>query len=65
MLQIGYIRQNTELVKEKLGIKNFPDLSIIDKLLETDEQVRKLKTETENLQAGINAASKEIGMLMG
>ena len=65
MLQIGYIRQHKALVKEKLAVKNFSDLSIIDKILEADEQLRKLKTETEALQAGINAASKEIGMLMG
>jgi seryl-tRNA synthetase len=65
MLQISYIRQNTALVKGKLTIKNFADLALVDQLLETDEQVRKLKTETEALQAGINAASKEIGMLMG
>jgi seryl-tRNA synthetase len=65
MLQISYIRQHTALVKERLAVKNISDLSVIDKLLETDEQVRKLKTETESLQAGINAASKEIGMLMG
>ncbi|HMK03525.1 MAG TPA: serine--tRNA ligase [Ferruginibacter sp.] len=65
MLQISYIRQNTALVKEKLAIKNFTDLSLVDKLLEADEQLRKLKTETETLQSGINAASKEIGMLMG
>ena len=65
MLQISYIRQQTALVKEKLAIKNFGDISIVDKLLQTDEQVRKLKTETETLQAGINTASKEIGMLMG
>ncbi|MEO6252283.1 MAG: serine--tRNA ligase [Ferruginibacter sp.] len=65
MLQISYIRQHTALVKEKLAVKNISDLSIIDKLLETDEQVRRLKTETEILQAGINTASKEIGMLMG
>ena len=65
MLQISYIRQNTALVKEKLSLKNFSDLSVIDKILETDEQLRKLKTATENMQAGINAASKEIGMLMG
>lgn len=64
MLQINYIRQNAALVKEKLAVKNFVDLSVVDKLLETDDQVRKLKTETEALQAGINAASKEIGMLM-
>ena len=65
MLQISYIRQNAELVKEKLEVKNFDDLVIVDRLLETDEALRKLKTETETLQASINAASKEIGMLMG
>lgn len=64
MLQIGYIRQHTALVKEKLAVKNFSDLSIIDRLLLTDDEVRKLKSETESLQAGINMASKEIGMLM-
>lgn len=65
MLQIGYIRQQPTLVKEKLAVKNFGDLQIIDRLLKTDEQVRSLKSETESLQAGINLASKEIGMLMG
>ncbi|HMI77872.1 MAG TPA: serine--tRNA ligase [Ferruginibacter sp.] len=65
MLQISYIRQNTALVKEKLAIKNFTDLALVDKLLEADEQLRKLKTETETLQSSINSASKEIGVLMG
>ncbi len=65
MLQISYIRQHTASVKEKLAIKNYSDIFLVDKLLETDEQVRKLKTESEALQANINAASKAIGMLMG
>ncbi len=65
MLQISYIRQNTALVKEKLAVKHFGDLSLVDAILELDEQVRKLKTESEALQANLNAASKEIGMLMG
>jgi seryl-tRNA synthetase len=65
MFQISYIRQNTALVKEKLAVKHFGDLLIVDKILDTDEQVRKLKTETEAIQAVINAASKEIGILMG
>ncbi len=65
MLQINYIRQNTALVKEKLGIKYFAEVSVVDRILEADEQVRKLKTESEALQATINAGSKEIGMLMG
>ena len=65
MLQLNYIRQNTALVKERLGVKNFADGNLIDRILASDEQVRKLKNETESLQATINASSKEIGILMG
>ncbi len=65
MLQISYIRQNTAAVKERLGIKHFGDLYVVDAVIALDEQVRKLKVESESLQATMNAASKEIGMLMG
>jgi len=65
MLQISFIRQHIELVKEKLGVRYFNDISIVDKVVELDEQLRKLKVETETLQAEMNAASKEIGFLMG
>jgi seryl-tRNA synthetase len=64
MLQINYIRQNAALVKEKLAKKNFGDKGLVDRMIETDEQVRKLKIETEGLQAAMNVASKEIGLLM-
>ncbi len=65
MLQAGFIRQNINLVKERLAIKNFAELAAVDKIVNADEQLRKLKVETETLQATMNAASKEIGMLMG
>jgi seryl-tRNA synthetase len=65
MLQINFIRQNVELVKERLGVKNFSDLSLVDRVVELDEEVRRLKVESETLQASMNAASKEIGMLIG
>jgi seryl-tRNA synthetase len=65
MLQINYIRQNAAQVKERLAVKNYGDITLVDRLLEADEQLRKLKTGTEALQASINSASKEIGMLMG
>ncbi|HMG81748.1 MAG TPA: serine--tRNA ligase [Ferruginibacter sp.] len=64
MLQINFIRQNIDLVKERLSVKNFSDLSLVDKVVELDEQVRKLKVESEAIQAQMNTASKEIGMLM-
>ena len=65
MLQISYIRQNIDLVKKQLGVKNFANLSLVDELVQLDEELRRQKTTTETLQATMNAASKEIGMLMG
>ncbi len=64
MLQINYIRQHIDLVKERLGVKHFSNLSAVDKIVELDEQLRKVKVESETLQASLNAASKEIGILM-
>src|SRR5437762_12611938 len=64
MLQLQIIRQNPECVKERLGVKNFTDSNIIDIILELDERIRKLKTETETVQAQMNATSKEIGLLI-
>ena len=65
MLQISYIRQNTDLVKQQLKVKHFADISMVDELLQLDEELRRQKISTETLQAGMNAASKEIGILMG
>jgi seryl-tRNA synthetase len=65
MLQVSFIRQNIEAVKERLQHKNFADSSIVDKIVALDEEVRKLKVESETLQASMKAASKEIGMLVG
>ena len=65
MLQISLIRQNIDFVKERIQHKNFKDVSIVDGIVALDEQVRKLKVESETLQASMNTASKEIGMLMG
>jgi len=65
MLQVNYIRQNADLVKERLGAKYYGDIEVVDRIIALDEQVRKLKVETETVQASINLASKEIGMLMG
>lgn len=65
MLQIHFIRQNRELVKEKLKVKHFHDPSIVDGIITLDESKRKLQTEVEELLSKRNLASKEIGMLMG
>ncbi|MEO6584330.1 MAG: serine--tRNA ligase [Ferruginibacter sp.] len=64
MLQINYIRQNAALVKERLQLRNFGNLIIVDELIAMDEHIRKLKGESEKMQANINTFSKETGALM-
>ncbi len=64
MLQLAFIRQNRDLVKERLSVKNFAELELVDTIIELDEQRRKSQTENDDIAARINAASKEIGQLM-
>ena len=66
MLDIRLIRENPELVKENIR-KKFQDgkLKLVDKVLELDQRNRAIKTEVEQLRAKRNAASKQIGALMG
>ena len=64
MLQVNFIRQQADLVKERLSVRNFQHIDIVDKLIAIDEELRIVKTATEGYQASINAASKEIGALM-
>lgn len=65
MLPVAFIRNQPELVKARLAIKNFADLSLVDEVLSCDEKRRQLTFQYDELQAQINKASKEIGMLMG
>src|SRR5436190_2007441 len=64
MLQVNYIRQNPALVKERLAARNFAKIDLVDSILQADEELRKIRTASENLQAAVNAISKEVGMLM-
>ncbi len=64
MLQLAVIRQQPDLVKERLLVKNFNASAAIDSILSLDEKRKKLQLELESGQAGLNAISKEIGQLM-
>ena len=65
MLDIKFIRENPEAVKENIKRK-FQDakLSLVDEVIEIDKQVRALKLEGETLRASRNELSKQIGFLM-
>ena len=65
MLQVQVLRNNTEAIKQKLAIKNFKQLDLVDTIIALDDERKKLQAEFDAIQANINAASKEIGKLMG
>ncbi|HEY0065885.1 MAG TPA: serine--tRNA ligase, partial [Flavisolibacter sp.] len=64
MLQLATLRNNTELVRERLAIKNFKEVELVDKILLLDEDRKKLTHQYDETKSVINAASKEIGLLM-
>lgn len=65
MLDLKFIRENKEVVKENIK-KKFQDakLPLVDEVLELDKEIRALKSEGEALRASRNDLSKQIGMLM-
>ena len=64
MLQVAYIRSNKEEVKQRLAVKNFAELGLVDEILSLDEERKKLQQEFDSTQAKVNSTSKEIGQLM-
>ena len=64
MLQVAFIRNNPALVKERLAIRNFKELNLVDTIISLDDERKKLQFEFDETQSKINAASKEIGQLM-
>jgi len=61
MLQVNFLRQNTELAKKKLAIKHFANLNLVDELIAIDDQRKLLQASFDDIQSKVNAASKEIG----
>jgi seryl-tRNA synthetase len=64
MLQLNYIRQNAELVKQKLAIRNFKEPELVDEILQLDDERKKLQVESELTQSKLNTSAREIGQLM-
>jgi seryl-tRNA synthetase len=64
MLQVNFLRQNTELAKKKLAIKHFPNINLVDEVIAIDDQRKQLQASFDDLQSKVNAASKEIGGFM-
>jgi seryl-tRNA synthetase len=64
MLQLNYIRENTEEAKKRISKRNLNFVAVIDEVLALDETARAAKKEMETNQAEANAIAKQIGELM-
>ncbi len=66
MLDIKFVRENPEIVKENIR-KKYQDhkLPLVDEVIALDRELRDIKQEVEVLRAKRNKISKQIGMLMG
>lgn len=66
MLDIKFVRENVEVVKENIK-KKFQDhkLEMVDKVVELDIENRSLKQRGDDLRSQRNTLSKQIGALMG
>tara|TARA_R110002050_G_scaffold59259_2_gene132681 strand:- start:148572 stop:149843 length:1272 start_codon:yes stop_codon:yes gene_type:complete len=63
MLQLNTIRENKEAIIEALKKRNLDAASLIDNVLDLDENRRSIQTNLDNTLAESNRLSKEIGSL--
>jgi seryl-tRNA synthetase len=64
MLQLSVLRNDPAFVKERLAVKHFKQLDLVDSIIALDDQRKKLQLDFDTTQAKVNAASKEIGKMM-
>lgn len=65
MLDINFIRENTEKVKQGMIDKGEAGTEAVDEVLKADEQWRSLVQQVDELRSESNTKAKEIGKLMG
>ena len=65
MLDIKFVRENSDIVKENIK-KKFQDekLPLVDEVINLDKEYREIKVKLDELRANVNKASSQIGSLM-
>lgn len=63
MLQVPFIKENKDLVIERLAKRNIDATSMINDVISFDEDRKRIQTELDNTLAESNALSKDIGNL--
>ena len=64
MLQVSVLRNNKDGVKKQLAIKHFKQPELVDTIIALDDERKKLQADFDHIQSQVNAASKQIGVLM-
>lgn len=64
MLQVSVLKAAPERVKQLLAKKHFKQPELVDAIIQTDDERKKVQAAFDDTQAKVNAASKEIGQLM-
>lgn len=66
MLDIKFVRENPDLVKENMK-KKFQDhkLHLVDEVIQDDLDLRQTQRQADDLRSQRKSISKEIGKLMG
>ena len=63
MLVISYIRDHREEVIERLSIKNFTNVALIDEILKLDDERRNTQRQCDDTLANLNNNARLIGEL--
>jgi seryl-tRNA synthetase len=65
MLQVNFIRNHQEMIRERLQKRNFKanDLNILEEIIQLDDQRKATQTELDQVLAQRNQLSAEIGQL--
>ncbi|OYW82119.1 MAG: serine--tRNA ligase [Sphingobacteriia bacterium 28-36-52] len=64
MLQVSVLKADPEKVKKQLAKKHFKQPELVDAIIQTDDERKKIQAAFDDTQAKVNAVSKEIGQLM-
>ncbi len=62
MLDVNILRQNPKLIEDTLKARNYTNVDL-NKLIELDEEIRKIKSEIDSLLHTRKVISKEIGLI--
>ena len=64
MLQVAFIRNNKEEVIQRLAVKNFAELNLVDEILLLDNERKSIQFKLDGTQSVIKIGSKEVGKFL-